>query len=111
MKFLKHRVMSVAAVAVIGWGAALYMVSALALLVPYTAIAGEVQDVKTPRGETTRLFVEVGNNPWVTVVLFAGGKGVVKISDDGSFANININFMVRTRSLFQARGVQTPSLT
>jgi pimeloyl-ACP methyl ester carboxylesterase len=71
-----------------------------------TARAG-VEDVKAPRGETVRLLVETGDNPWVTVVLFAGGAGVMDISEDGKIGKLGGNFLVRTRRHFRAAGAVT----
>lgn len=79
---------------------------ALIILMPFAALAGDVQDVKS-RGETTRLLVEKGERPWVTVVLFAGGKGVVNISEDGYLGRLRKNFLVRSREHFQDRGAIT----
>ena len=57
----------------------IFSLSLLTFLISSTVLSAEVQDVLS-RGETTRLLVEQGDNPWVTVVLFAGGKGVMKVS-------------------------------
>ena len=73
--------------------------------VPFGALA-EVEDVKS-RGETTRLLVEKGDNPFVTVVLFAGGKGVMDISPSGDIGWGSGNFLVRSRGLFQNHGAIT----
>jgi len=77
----------------------------LTVFVSFTARA-EVQDVKS-RGETTRLLVEKEGDPWVAVVLFAGGKGVLDISDDGDFGWGGSNFVVRTRRVFRDLGAIT----
>ena len=68
----------------------------MAVLIPFGELAAEVQDVKS-RGETTRLLVEQGSKPWVTVVLFAGGKGAMNISEVGGIGWGERNFLVRSR--------------
>jgi len=78
----------------------------LAFLVSFGALAFEVEDVKS-RGETTRLLVEKGDNPFVTLVLFAGGKGVMNISDRGFIGWGLGNFLVRSRRLFWNHGAIT----
>lgn len=77
----------------------------LTAMIPFGARAG-VEDVKS-RGETTRLLVEKGDNPWVTVVLFAGGKGAMDISEDGDIGWGARNFLVRAREYFQDKGAIT----
>jgi len=74
---------------------------ALLLLSLATGAAfGGVEDVKTPRGESVRLLVEKGSDSWVTVVLFAGGHGVLGITEDGALRDLGGNFLVRSRSRF-----------
>ncbi len=77
----------------------------LTLMIPFS-VRGEVQDVKS-RGETTRLLVEKGDNPWVVVVLFAGGKGALDISESGDIGWGARNFLVRAREYFQNKGAIT----
>lgn len=74
----------------------------LSFLNPGGAFAG-VQDVQS-RGQTTRLLVEKGDSPFAVVVLFAGGKGVLKISDDGGMGWGRGNFLVRTAKHFRKNG-------
>lgn len=69
-------------------------------------LRAEVLDVFS-RGETTRLLVEQGSEPWVTVVLFTGGKGVLDISKSGAIGGGENNFLVRTREIFQNKGAIT----
>jgi len=69
-------------------------------------LRAEVLDVSS-RGETTRLLVEQGSEPWVTVVLFTGGKGVLDISKSGAIGGGENNFLVRTREIFQNKGAIT----
>ncbi len=84
----------------------IFSLSLLTFLISSTVLSAEVQDVKS-RGETTRLLIEEGNNPWVTAVLFAGGKGVMKISQSGDFGWGSGNFLVRSRHYFQNHGAIT----
>jgi len=81
-------------------------ISIIAILVSFSVLAAEVEDVKS-RGETTRLLVEKSDNPSFTVVLFAGGKGVMDISESGNIGWGSGNFLVRTRQLFQSYGAIT----
>ena len=78
----------------------------LAILVSFGVLAAEVEDVKS-RGETTRLLVEKGDTPFVTVVLFAGRKGVMDISESGNIGWGSGNFLVRSRQHFQNHGAIT----
>lgn len=81
-------------------------VSLLAFLVSFGALAFEVEDVKS-RGETMRLLVEKGDNPFVTLVLFAGGKGIMNISEGGFIGWGLGNFLVRSRLHFWNQGAIT----
>lgn len=78
----------------------------LLLAIPGVAQGEEVEDVSS-RGERTRLLVEQPSRPWVTVVLFAGGHGVLGITDNGSMTSLAGNFLVRSRTDFQAAGAIT----
>lgn len=69
-------------------------------------VRAEVLDVRS-RGETVRLLVEEGDNPFATVVLFAGGHGVLKISKSGGIKKLGGNFLVRARDRFQSNGAVT----
>ncbi len=89
----------------------IFRASFLAVLVSFGAQAFgaqtfEVKDVKS-RGVTTRLLVEKGDNPFVTLVLFAGGKGIMDISDNGFIGWGLGNFLVRSRRLFWNQGAIT----
>ncbi|MSP81080.1 MAG: alpha/beta hydrolase [Rhodospirillales bacterium] len=74
--------------------------------VPQAAFGG-VEDVRTPRGAFVRLLVEPGDNPFATVVLFAGGPGVVDISASGQIGKLAGNFLVAVRHHFQKAGANT----
>jgi hypothetical protein len=78
----------------------------LAVLIPFGGVSAEIQDVES-RGAITRLLVEQGDNPWVTVVLFAGGKGALKLAENGAIGWGGRNFLVRSREYFQDRGAIT----
>ncbi len=70
------------------------------------ALAG-VEDITTPRGATVRLLVETGDNPFAVVVLFAGGPGVLDISEYGRIGKLAGNFLVASRQHFQKAGAIT----
>jgi pimeloyl-ACP methyl ester carboxylesterase len=76
------------------------------IAVPPVALAG-VEDIKTPRGATVRLLVEPGDNPFAVVVLFAGGPGVLDISEYGRIGKLSGNFLVAARQHFQQAGAIT----
>lgn len=83
-------------------------VCSLAVIVGWADLArAGVEDVRTPRGETVRLLVETGDNPWVTLVLFAGGAGVLDIADDGKIAKLAGNFLLAVRGQFRKAGAVT----
>jgi len=82
-----------------------FAVFLIAILFSFSARA-DVVDLSS-RGETVRLLVEKEGEPWVTVVLFAGGKGVLDIGDGGDFGWGGSNFVVRTRETFQELGAVT----
>lgn len=82
-----------------------FFVLLLVSLLPYGAVAG-VEDVNS-RGKTTRLLVEKGDNPFAVVVLFAGGKGVLNISEDGKIGWGKGNFLIRTAKHFRKNGAIT----
>ena len=88
---------------------ALWLTVLVLLLNPFLNPRGalaEVQDIQS-RGQTTRLLVEKGDNPVAVVVLFAGGKGVLKISEDGGLGWGRGNFLVRTAKHFRKNGAIT----
>lgn len=59
------------------------------------------------RGARTRLLVETVAQPKAVVVLFAGGKGAMAIDEAGRIGWGSGNFLIRSRTLFLARGVTT----
>ena len=84
------------------------LVCSLAAVVGWADLArAGVEDVRTPRGETVRLLVEQGDNPWVTLVLFAGGEGAMNLSKSGEIGGLKGNFLIRARRHFRAHGANT----
>ncbi|MBI1986656.1 MAG: alpha/beta hydrolase, partial [Rhodospirillales bacterium] len=69
--------------------------------------AGVVEDVKSPRGPTSRILVEKPANAWVTLLVFTGGQGDLRISDSGEINNMKGNFLIRTNGDFVAAGAVT----
>jgi hypothetical protein len=66
----------------------------------------EVHDISS-RGERTRLLVETVDHPSAVAVLFAGGKGAMRLSEDGDIGWGNGNFLIRSRPYFLKNGVVT----
>lgn len=66
----------------------------------------EVHDIYS-RGERTRLLVETVPGPAAVLILFAGGKGAMRIRPDGKIGWGDGNFLVRSRPLFLKRGFTT----
>jgi alpha/beta superfamily hydrolase len=54
---------------------------------------------------TQQILIEQSNNPTANLILFAGGKGKIKLNS-GQYKN-NRNFLVRSRQLFIDRGFAT----
>ena len=82
------------------------VVLSLVFLISFELSAAEVVDVAS-RGEVARVLVEAGDDPSVVVVLFAGGKGVLRISSGGRIGRLGGNFLVRSRGDFQRHGAIT----
>jgi len=87
----------------------LFRVIVAACLAAFAAAtaSAEVADVKSPRGGTVRILVEKADNPFVTVVLFAGGDGGLDMSTSGEIRNLKGNFLLRTRRHFRSHGANT----
>ncbi len=77
-----------------------------ALLLPILAPAAEisVKDITTRPGVTQRVLLIKPEHPVASVILFAGGNGLVHIGPDGSLGRGG-NFLVRTRDLFAREGL------
>lgn len=68
-------------------------------------VAETVVDIPTRAGVTQRLLVLVVPQPRAAVLLFAGGNGGLQISPAGTIAQLEGNFLVRTRQQFAQQGV------
>lgn len=66
----------------------------------------EVHDIMS-RGERTRLLVETVETPAAVAILFAGGKGAMRLSSDGDIGWGNGNFLIRSRPYFLELGITT----
>ena len=66
----------------------------------------EVHDVQS-RGERTRLLVETVEDPAAIAVLFAGGKGAMRLSEEGDIGWGNSNFLIRSRTYLLKSGIAT----
>jgi len=66
--------------------------------------SAEVVDISS-RGETTRLLVEQPTGaPGGVALLFAGGAGVLRTTEDGTIRKLKGNFLVRSAGLFRDHG-------
>ena len=72
----------------------------------YTSItlAQRVVDVPTRTGVTQRILLLQADNAKASVILFAGGDGGIQITSEGSIRRSG-NFLVRSRDLFAAQGL------
>ena len=66
----------------------------------------EVHDIPS-RGERTRLLVETAAAPVAVAILFAGGKGAVRLTGDGRIGWGNGNFVIRSRVHLLRNGITT----
>jgi pimeloyl-ACP methyl ester carboxylesterase len=73
----------------------------VALLLPVVAFAAQVsvKDIPTRPGVTQRVLLIKPEQPVASVILFAGGNGLIQIEPDGRIGRGG-NFLVRTRELF-----------
>jgi hypothetical protein len=75
--------------------------------------SADVVDIRS-RGETTRMLVEPPDGPSGApagvAVLFAGGGGVLKITEDGVVRKLKGNFLVRSAGLFRDHGFVTADI-
>jgi dienelactone hydrolase len=82
--------------------------SFVALLVASSAVAqtsSKVIDIPTRNGVTERVLYLAPMHPKATLVLFAGGAGILRIGPEGAFGWGQGNFVVRTRQRFVDEGV------
>jgi dienelactone hydrolase len=68
-------------------------------------ISQRVVDIPTRPNVTQRFLYLSPENPKAAVILFAGGHGGLRISQNGSFGWGKGNFLVRTRRQFAERGL------
>jgi len=68
-------------------------------------VAQRVVDIPTRPGVTQRIVLLSPENPKAAVVLFPGGHGGLRISQDGRFNWGEGNFVVRTREMFATQGL------
>jgi hypothetical protein len=72
------------------------------LLFSITTVNANIVTFDTRIGVTQQILIESPDNPKANLILFAGGKGKIKL-DSGGYKNNN-NFLVRSRQLFIDRG-------
>ena len=77
----------------------------LLLLNVVTAVNANIVTLDTRQNITQQILIEQPNNSKANLILFAGGKGKIKL-DSGGYKNNN-NFLVRSRQLFIDRGFAT----
>ena len=64
-----------------------------------------VADLPLAGGDSERVVWLGAANPAATLVMLAGGDGMVEIDGSGNIAHLGGNFLVRTRALWQAQGM------
>lgn len=79
------------------------LVLLLALAAPSRA-AESVVELPTRPGATLRMLVDAPANPVGSVVLLAGGTGILDLEADGRIGNFYGNPVIRTRALYLAAG-------
>ncbi len=86
-----------------------YLIHALlfaaALLGTAQAQSNKVIDVATRSGITERILLNAPPQPRAVVLLFNGSNGQVEIKDNGELGAGRGNFLLRTRTLWNARGL------
>jgi predicted esterase len=75
------------------------------LLFSVTTVNADIVTFDTRIGVTQQILIESPDNPRANLILFAGGKGKIKLNN-GKYKN-NKNFLVRSRQLFIDRGFTT----
>lgn len=83
--------------------AALLLVLLLALA-PAAGAAERPFELRTARGSTLRMLVDLPANPVGSVVLLAGGTGVLDLDANGKIGSLALNQLVRTRAAYAAAG-------
>jgi len=75
------------------------------LLLCVTTVSANVATLDSRPGVTQQILIEQPNNSKANLILFAGGKGKVKLNN-GNYKK-NKNFLVRSRQLFIDKGFTT----
>src|SRR5687768_1740967 len=87
--------------------AALVSGALLAAAGPAHAASANLVSIQTPRGtQQAFIFVTPSQKPVASVILFAGGDGALGLTGASSMKWGAGNFLVRTRNMFAARGLQ-----
>jgi predicted esterase len=73
------------------------------LLFSVTTVNADIITFGTRIGVTQQILIESPDNPKANLILFAGGKGKIKLDSSG-YKNNN-NFLVRSRQLFIDKGL------
>ena len=77
----------------------------LLLTLILTTTQASVETLDSRQAVTQKILIEGPNNPVANLILFAGGKGKIKLNSN-KYKN-NKNFLVRSRQLFIDRGFTT----
>jgi pimeloyl-ACP methyl ester carboxylesterase len=85
------------------------LITGLLSCVPVLATETAVKDIATRPGVTLRVLLIRPEKPVASVILFAGGDGLIGISESGAFARGG-NFLVRSRDLFASAGLMVAVL-
>lgn len=70
-----------------------------------SASAEEVVKLKLRDNVVLKMLVDAPADAKAVTLLFPGGHGKVNIKDEGTFAGLKGNFLVRTRGMFAANGI------
>ena len=86
----------------------------LTLLSSHVLFAEQLVEVESPRGVTQKFLLIQPDNPKAAVILFAGGKGALKLYK-GAFGGSGMNwgknnFLVRTRKDFAKHGLMVATV-
>lgn len=76
-----------------------------ALTEPVNAADASLVSIRTPRGVTQSFILIKPDDPVASVILFAGGKGVLGLKSASEMGWGAGNFLVRTREKFAAQGL------
>jgi len=78
---------------------------ALTAAAPARAESEQLVSVRTARGATQAFILIKPDKPVASVILFAGGDGVLGLTGASSMRSLAKNFLVRTRAMFAAHGL------